>query len=255
VSYIVAVIVQEGIVALADTRITTGTEKRFDEKIWTDGSDRFFALFAGNRFWTDEVLLRLRQPLLWQNIQTVREFADWLGEELINIKKHRAKLLAEEDSALQFDIGLIVGGRGPADERQDIRLVYQAGNHVTYSEFTPYHFSGVTAYGKFILDDGVFYRSFEAEGFGAASTLREAVSATLLSLHATQSSVTSVDYPVHLLICPREGAWQRNFLRQSRLKPFRQAWQTYLHKFLNEAPLPDGIDSLLHEKEQGPASS
>lgn len=240
--------------ALADTRITTGTEKRFDEKLWTDGADRYFALFAGNRFWTDEVLLRLRQPANWQDIQTVREFADWLGEELVRIKKHRAKLLAEENSALKFDIGLIIGGRGPGDERQDIRLVYQAGNHVTYSEFTPYHFSGVTAYGKFILDDGVFYRSFEAEGYGRASTLREAVSATLLSLHATQSSVTTVDYPVHLLLCPKEGRWQRSFLRQSRLTMFRKAWQSHLHSFLGQAPLPDAVEQLLGPGNKEPAS-
>lgn len=244
-SYVVAIIVQEGIVALTDTRITTGTEKRFDEKMWVDGEERFFALFAGNRFWTDEVLRLLRQPSNWTNCQTVREFADWLGEELVNIKHQRAKLLEEKNSELVFDIGLIVGGKGPQDEKQDIRLVYQAGNHVTYSEFTPYHFSGVTAYGKFILDDGVFYRSFEAEGYGNASTLREALSAAVLSLHATQSSVTTVDYPIHLLCCPREGPWQRSFLRQSRLTQFRKAWQSHLNRFLKEAPLPEALDQVL----------
>ena len=246
-SYTVAIIVQEGIVALADTRITTGSEKRFDEKMWVDPEERYFALFAGNRFWTDEVLRLLRKPENWTHFGCVREFADWLGEELLNIKNQRAKLLAEEHSALGFDIGLIVGGKGPADEKQDIRFVYRAGNHVTYSEFSPYHFSGVTAYGKFILDDGVFYRSFEAEGYGSASTLREAVSAALLSMHATQSSVTTVDYPVHVLLCPKEGPWQRDFLRQSRLTQFRKTWQNHLHKFLGEAPLPENLERVLSD--------
>jgi putative proteasome-type protease len=235
-SYVVAVIVPEGIVAMADTRITTGTEKRSNQKFWISNDKRYFALFAGNRYWTDEILRAFDARTDWSEIDTVYALASWLGHEAIRIRERNLDLLNKSPLEFSFDLGLIVGGRGPADTRQDIRDVYRAGNHVTFSELTPYHFSGATSYGKFILDDGIAARTLRQ---GQDLTLREAVAAVLLSMHATQSSTTTVDYPMHLLVWPASAAEPEvHLIKQSGLSAFRRSFRDHLATFLKDAPLP-----------------
>lgn len=230
-TYIAAIIVPEGIVALADTRITVGDEKLHNEKYWMQedpAKGNYFALFAGNRSWTDEVIRFLDRELDWSRASTVNDLSGELGRYFSRLRAEYRETLA---AGVAFDIGLIVGGMGPADTRQDLRFVYQAGNHITYSEYAPYFASGQSMYGKFILDDGV--------AAGGETTLHQAVSAVLLSFHATQTSVTTVDYPLHLLIYPsQDGRIHKMLLPHSELQPFRDHWRRELGGFLTEAWLP-----------------
>ncbi|MBC7926045.1 MAG: hypothetical protein H7039_10355 [Bryobacteraceae bacterium] len=254
-TYVAAIIVPEGIVALADTRITVGNEKLYNEKYWNcDDSSKghYFALFSGNRSWTEEVIQFLDREVDWSRAGTVAELSSEVGKYFWRLRDTYRNTLS---AGVDFDIGLIIGGRGRNDIRQDLRFVYQAGNHVTYSDFTPYFASGQSMYGKFILEDGVFYRSFQTgevnDVQGTPTSLQEAIGAVLLSFHATQTSVTTVDYPVHLLAYPATtGRIHRFFLRSSDLREFRDHWRRSLIEFLHTASLPDEVRELMADAEK-----
>ncbi len=180
--------VNEGIVALADTRIVKGGERLSKAKlalhIAPGGS--FFTMTSGLRSIRDKMLIYGEESMLraTEPLTRLYQVVNLLGEELRRVKREDGPSL--QSSNLEFNLHAIVGGRLSEDPRPTLFLIYPEGNWIEVNDDSPYFMIGRTPYGRPIMD-----RHLNAE-----RPLKIATALALLAFDMTASSVTDVDYPI-----------------------------------------------------------
>jgi putative proteasome-type protease len=208
----------EGLLAIADTRITSGTELSRAKKISTlqYSNHSMFILTSGLRSIRDKALTyfeeRLRAP--GQDLTKLYQAANALSAEIRRVRHEDASYLQE--SGLSFDLHCIFGGQLEQDDEHHLYLIYPEGNWVEVRQGTPYVIIGESRYGKPILDRVWRYEQ------GLDSALR----ASLLSFDSTRTSASDVDYPLDTVIY-RPGTFEMREQRFSAadLAPLQEYWQ------------------------------
>ncbi len=184
--------VEEGLLAIADTRITSGMEVTRERKIAVYQHDgrTFFVLTSGLRSVRDKTLtyfaasLESRTAPFSHLFQVVNDFA----AQIRCVAAEDAAALAH--SGLSFDMYCLIGGQLRADTTPHLYLLYPEANWVEIGEGTPYQIIGVGGYGKPILDRALVY----------SDSLRHALRVGLLSFDSTRISAASVDLPVDVVL-------------------------------------------------------
>jgi putative proteasome-type protease len=208
----------EGLLAIADTRITSGTEMSSAKKISIHQYEQhsMFIMTSGLCSIRDKAITyfeeRLRDPN--QNLKRIYEAANALSEEIRRVRHEDAHYLNE--SGLAFDLHCIFGGQLEEDDEHRLYLIYPEGNWVEVRRSTPYVIIGESRYGKPILDRVWRYDE----------PLSQALLVGMLAFDATRTSASDVDAPVDTVLY-RPGSFQMREQRfdSNDLRPLRQYWQ------------------------------
>ena len=226
-TFCLGMIVEEGIVGLADSRLTSGTEIISAKKVsvYQQGQGTFFIMTSGLRSVRDKTLTYFEDELATRSepfqrlFKTVNTLAGHLREVT---REDKAALV---DSGFKFDFYALVGGQLEHDREHLLYLVYPEGNWVEIGKGTPYQIIGSPAYGKPVLDRTLQYKD----------SLRFALKVGVLSFDSTRISAADVDYPMDVVIYAK-NTYQITEPRYSKddLAPISDWWQDRLRNSVRD---------------------
>ncbi len=232
-TYCLSIRVRDGLVALADGRVTSGSTIAAAHKIvlMGEGANRFFIMTSGLRSVRDKALAYLRRRMAEQpsTFTTMLAAADQFSAILRDVS--REDKMALEESKLIFNLHALIGGQLRDDPHPTVFLVYPQGNWIEIDERSSYLSIGATAYGKPILDRALSHRT----------DLAHALKLAYLSFDSTRTSSTDVGYPIDILTYEAATrTWREAQFDYEDLIEQRQWWNeniTALAARLPDAPL------------------
>jgi putative proteasome-type protease len=226
-TFCVAIKSKTGVVALSDTRISSGLGVSTSKKIKTyqENGNSFFIMSSGLRSIRDKVIHLFEDELERVQCDKLYKVANIIGNA---VKQARAEDLEQlQQSKFFFDGHFIVGGQCAKDKRSTIFLVFPEGNWVEASDESPYTIIGNTGFGKSIL------RRLLHENI----TFDLAIKAAFLSFDATFKNASDVDFPVDFALY-RNGTFDIQELRKTEeeLKETSVRWNKMLIDAANDLP-------------------
>jgi putative proteasome-type protease len=222
-------IVDEGIIGIADSRLTSGNEIISAKKltVYQHDAGTLFIMTSGLRSVRDKALTYFGEALNARPEPLDRLF------KAVNLFTEQIRLVSREDkeslteSGLKFDFYAIIGGQLPGDRDHMLYLVYPQGNWVEVGKGTPYQIIGSAAYGKPVLDRTLKYQD----------SLRFAMKVGCLAFDSTRISAADVDFPIDVAIYERNSfqITERRYFKQD-LAPISDWWQDRLRNSVRELP-------------------
>lgn len=221
--------VEDGLVAISDTRITSGRECTSSRKVtvFERQNHSMFIMTSGLRSLRDKAITYFHETLEEED-----ESFDKLYKAINSFSKQMRRVYKEdkeylEESGINFDIHSIVGGQLQNDEEHKLFLIYPQGNWIEVKEGTPYQIIGSTGYGKPVLDRTLNYKD----------KIAHAMKVGILAFDSTRISTTDVDFPIDIIVCPKNSYRIKEFrLFKDDLKELSGWWQERLRKSVNEIP-------------------
>lgn len=228
-TFCLGITVEQGLVGIADTRITSGNELITARKVncYQNGWGAFFLMTSGLRSVRDKALTYFEEYLEEQEppgklYQVVNAFA----EQLRRVADEDKKYLTE--SGLSFNIHSLVGGQLAKDQGHKLFLVYPEGNWVEIISGTPYHIIGEGGYGKPVLDRTLTHKD----------PLIYALKVGCLAFDSTRISAADVDFPVDVVLYSRDSNQiVEHRFEQEELAEISTWWQERLRKSVRELPM------------------
>jgi putative proteasome-type protease len=206
-TFCIAMKVKEGLVALADTRITSGTEQITGKKvsIHQNGKHSLFLMTSGLRSARDKALTYFDEKLegSWDNYDKLYKAVNVFAQQVRRVIQEDKEAL--DAAGYHFNLFSIIGGQLANDPEHKLYLIYPQGNWVEVTESTPYYAIGESSYGKPLLDRAL---NFE-------TTMEIAVKLGYLAFEATRTSATDVDFPIDMVLY-RKGTYKMLETRYER---------------------------------------
>jgi putative proteasome-type protease len=228
-TFCLGVIVQEGIIGIADSRLTSGNEIISAKKVsvYQQGQGSFFIMTSGLRSVRDKALTYFDEAIAsrtepWDRLfKAVNIFADQIRQ----VSREDKEALV--DSGFNFDIRGLVGGQLEHDQEHLLYLIYPEGNWVEIGKGTPYQIIGAPGYGKPVLDRTLQYED----------SLRFALKVGCLAFDSTRISAADVDYPIDVVIYAKNSyqITEHRYCKQD-LAPISDWWQDRLRNSVRELP-------------------
>jgi putative proteasome-type protease len=231
--------VKDGLVGIADTRVTSGSECITARKVSVYEGEGWsmFMMTAGLRSvrdkaltYFDEVMSAADHPAHNRLFKLANVFA----EQIRRVAAEDKTFLEESD--LKFNIHTLFGGQVEGDTEPHLYMIYPEGNWVEIGEGTPYHILGATGYGKPVLDRTLKYED----------SLQFALKVGTLAFDSTRISAADVDFPIDIVMYVRNSfrmisqRFEKNDLLENS-----DVWQERLRKSVRELSL-DWAESLLN---------
>lgn len=183
---------QEGIVGIADSLITSGSECITASKVFSYEHEQqcLFIMTAGLRSVRDKTLTYFEEVLDEEGASFDRLFkaVNALGTQLRRVAAEDKEALSE--SGLPFDFHALIGGQFEKDKEHKLYLLYPQANWVEIGRGTPYQIIGAPGYGKPVLDRTLKY----------PDSLQFALKVGCLAFDSTRISAANVDFPVDILV-------------------------------------------------------
>lgn len=228
-TFCLGITVQDGLVGIADTRVSSGRESLIAKKVasYQGPGFSFFIMNSGLRSLRDKVLLYFEEAYTRQISARDRLF------KIVNLYAAQVRRIAEEDgkalreSDLRFNIHSLIGGQMSSDSAHRLYLVYPEGNWVEIGPDTPYQIIGNSGYGKPILERSLDFKD----------SILYAFKLGILAFDATRLCASDVDFPIDLLLYKRgslrlvEHRYERDELRQ-----ISHWWQERMRCAVDELP-------------------
>lgn len=191
-TYCLGIKVKQGLVALADNRITSGNESSNSKKISTHryGKNCIFLMTSGLRSVRDKAVTYFEEVLEEETFKYKKMY------EIVNAFGRCLRRVADEDkqaivsSGLFFNLNTIVGGQLEGDKEHKLYLLYPEGNWIEIGKTTPFTIIGNTGYGTPILRRTINYES----------DLKFATKTAFLSFDSTRVSANDVGYPLDIVL-------------------------------------------------------
>jgi len=245
-TFCLGVKVQDGLVGIADTRVTSGSECITARKVsvYQFGKHSLFLMTSGLRSVRDKVLTYF-EDILDSNEQ---EF-DRLYKA-VNALAQQLRRVADEDKAaleasnLHFNLHTLIGGQMEHDREHKLYMLYPQANWVEIGPGTPYAIIGETGYGKPILDRTLKY----------PDSMQFALKVGCLAFDSTRISAANVDFPVDVVLY-RAGTFEileHRFEKQD-LADMSKWWQDRLRESVGNLP-GNWMDHLLARVPAGPST-
>jgi putative proteasome-type protease len=196
-TYCLGIKVASGLVAIADTRLTSGTEVSTNKKVSVHQLDHhsLFIMTSGLRSVRDKAITYFKEVLEEQDSSFNKLY------KAVNAFGAQVRRVAEEDktslheAGLNFNLFSIVGGQLENDDEHKLFLLYPEGNWVEVGQGSPFFIIGNSGYGKPLL-----YRSLRYD-----STLQDALKVGFLSFDSTRVSSNDVDYPIDVIMYEKDA--------------------------------------------------
>ena len=227
-TFCLGITVEDGLVGIADTRITAGNELTTAQKLsaYETQSGALFFMTSGLRSLRDKVVTYFEEAL------ETCEAPDKIYKA-VNILSSTIRRVAREDkefldeSGLQFNIHVLVGGQYTADPCHKLYLIYPQGNWVEIAPGTPYHIIGETGYGKPVMDRTLKHQD----------SINFALKVGCLAFDSTRISAAGVDFPLDVVVCAK-GSFSlvRHRFEKKDLEHISTWWQERLRESVNSLP-------------------
>jgi putative proteasome-type protease len=226
-TFCLAIKSKTGVVALSDTRISSGLGVTTSKKIQTYqiGGNSFFIMSSGLRSIRDKVVHMFEDELPDHPSDKLYKVANLLGNMIKRVREQDLEDLLK--SKFFFDAHFIIGGQCQKDKRSTLFLVFPEGNWVEVSDESPYTVIGNTAFGKSILRRLLH----EEINFDLA------IKVAFLSFDATFKNASDVDFPLDFALY-KNGSWDIQEFRKTEdeLKGTAKQWNEMLVNAANELP-------------------
>src|SRR5579859_5913055 len=204
-TYCVGMLVESGLVMMADTRTNAGVDDiAIYRKLHTlaDGPDHLvFAATAGNLSATQMVLAQLDEglsacdqgdpPRRITDMMSMFRVAQLVGEAVAQARVCLGQTL--EGASVDASVSILLGGR-VGDGPLTLYRLYSEGNFIECQREQPFLQIGETKYGKPILDRALQHNT----------PLEEAVKVGLISFDSTLRSNLAVGRPIDLVVVPAD---------------------------------------------------
>lgn len=196
-TYCLGIKVASGLVAIADTRLTSGTEVSTNKKVSVYQSDKhsIFIMTSGLRSVRDKAITYFKEVLEERDTSFDKLY------KAVNALGQQVRRVAEEDryalnnAGLVFNLFAIVGGQLEHDSEHKLFLLYPEGNWVEVGDGSPFIIIGNSGYGKPLL-----YRSLKFD-----SSMQDALKIGFLSFDSTRVSSNDVDYPIDVVMYEKDS--------------------------------------------------
>ncbi len=195
-TYCLGIFSKEGIIGLADTRITSGSETTTSKKVYTVERDKhsYFIMTSGLRSVRDKAITYFSEVIEDQDkeFDKLYKAVNKFGQQVKRVAEEDGKNLKE--SGMNFNLYAIVGGQLENDNQPKLYLLYPQGNWIEIGEGTPFVIIGNSGFGTPILKRSLTYNS----------SLDFALKSAFLSFDATRISANDVDYPIDAVVLRKD---------------------------------------------------
>lgn len=204
-TYCVGILVQSGVVLLADTRTNAGIDNISTFRklhVYEKAGERAIALAcAGNLSISQSVLSLISEGVPNPETGEVERITDapsmfraaqLVGNAVRQMRRQFGEAL--EEAGLPFDVSFLLAGQIRGGKLR-LYMIYAAGNFIECSRDTPFLQIGEHKYGKPILDRSVKWDT----------SLDDGIKLSLLSMDSTLRSNLGVGLPLDMAIIRRDA--------------------------------------------------
>ncbi|HMN44886.1 MAG TPA: proteasome-type protease [Povalibacter sp.] len=241
-TYCVGILLDAGMVFLADSRTNAGVDQISTFRkvsVFEKPDDRVMVLMSAGNLAISQALIntlreRTQQPDGESLFTAPNMFAavTHIGDMLREVYKRDAEAL--KDHNIEFNASLIFGGQ-IGREPPRLFCVYAAGNFIEATPDTPYFQIGESKYGKPIIDR-VVTRS---------TSIAQAAKCALISMDSTIRSNLSVGLPLDLLSIHRDTLRVQSHISINEdhdyFRMIRTRWSESLRHAFHELPDPEWL--------------
>ncbi len=236
-TYCLGIKVKSGLVAVADTRLTSGSEVSTNKKISIHQVENhsLFIMTSGLRSVRDKAITYFQEVIDQQDhsFDKLYKAVNSFGEQIKRVADEDANSLIR--AGLKFNLNAIVGGQLEKDGEHKLYRIYPEGNWVEILEGSPFVIIGNSGYGKPLLDRAI---SFE-------SNLENALKVGFLSFDATRVSANDVDYPLDVVLYEKNSfKFVEHRLDKEDMTQTSAQWAALLQESLNKLPT-SWMDSII----------
>jgi putative proteasome-type protease len=228
-TFCLGITVEQGLIAIADTRLVAGNEYLVARKTasYQGPGFAFFVMTSGLRSLRDKVLLNFEEAFAKESGTRDRLY------RVVNLYAAQVRRVSQEDATpleragLKFNLFSLVGGQMSGDSAHRLYLIYPEGNWVEIGPDTPYQIIGASGFGKPILERSVTQHD----------SMQYAFKVGLLAFDATRLCVADVDFPMDVILYSRgsftlvEHRYQKDDLRE-----ITNWWQERMRRSVQDLP-------------------
>lgn len=222
-TYCLGIKVKDGLVAIADTRITSGTETTTKKKVFTEQRDgcSLFIMTSGLRSVRDKAIVYFKELVERQEFSKLYMAVNAFGEQVKRVSEEDKESI--ERAGYKFDLNTIIGGQLRGDDEHKLFLLYPEGNWVELGSGAPFVIIGNSGQGKAILN-----RILDED-----SSMKMALKAGFLSFDSTRVSSNNVDFPIDVVLYQKDSFELTEHRYQERdLSSVSEEWQVGLKNAL-----------------------
>ncbi len=228
-TYCIGMLNKEGIVGIADTRITSGNDTTVAKKIYSVQRNKhaFFIMTSGLRSVRDKAITYFGEVIDSEDRQFKKLYhaVNKFGEQVKRVSREDRDEL--EKSALNFNLHAIVGGQLEEDSEPELFLLYPQGNWIRVGKGTPYVIIGNSGFGTPVLK-----RSYSYD-----SSMEFSLKSGFLSFDATRISANDVDYPIDTIILRKdEFTLKEKRFEEKDLGHISDFWNSKLRDAIGNLP-------------------
>jgi putative proteasome-type protease len=195
-TYCLGIKVKDGLIAIADTRVTSGSETREKKKVYIQQGDKhsLFIMTSGLRSIRDKAVIyfqaQAEEGITYNHLY-----------KAVNAFGAQVKRVAEEDRAslenagFKFNLHTIIGGQLKDDKEHKLFLLYPEGNWVELGDGAPFVVIGNSGHGKAILN----------RTLTESSSMELALKTGFLSFDSTRASANDVDFPIDVVVYHKDS--------------------------------------------------
>jgi putative proteasome-type protease len=227
-TYCLGIKVKEGLIGIADTRISAGSSTTVKKKVLVlqQHKTSLFIMTSGLRSVRDKAT-HYFQELISDGIVYDKMY------KAVNAFGEQIKRVADEDqqslqnAGYKFNLNAIVGGQLVNDDEHKLFLLYSEGNWVEMDEGSPFAIIGNSGQGKAILNRII----------KPATTMRQALQAGFLSFDSVRVSSNDVEFPIDIVTYARNSFHMtENRYEQQELQHVSADWNEKIKRYLDEMP-------------------
>jgi putative proteasome-type protease len=228
-TFCLGITVEEGLVAISDTRVVAGNECLVARKTATYQGPgfAFFAMSSGLRSLRDKVLLYFEEAFARESGNRDRLY------RVVNLYAQQVRRVAKEDAEaleraeLKFNLYSLIGGQMSGDSAHRLFLVYPEGNWVEIGPDTPYQIIGASGFGKPILE----------RSLTRSDSMLYAFKVGLLAFDATRLCAADVDFPMDVTLYSR-GSFTlvEQRYKKDDLREISNWWQERMRCAVHDLP-------------------
>ncbi|MBY0299902.1 MAG: peptidase [Methylobacterium sp.] len=241
-TYCVGILVEDGLVMIADTRTNAGLDDISTFRklhLFEVPGERVMALAsAGNLSVTQSVVTMLAEGVEDPETGTRETLYEaptmFRAAQLIGRAIRRVRAIEREGfeaAQLRFEVSFLFGGQ-IGDGPMRLYMIYSAGNFIACTQDAPFLQIGEHKYGKPILDRAVTFRT----------EIYDALKVGLISIDSTMRSNLGVGLPVDLVVVRRGTARTEVVHRIEAGEPYfhdlRERWSAALRAAHRAIPRP-----------------
>ena len=243
-TYCLGIKLKEGLVAIADTRLTSGSETTTGKKMFVhqNGKHVMFIMTSGLRSVRDKALTYFKEVIEENKANHNKMY------KAVNAFAAQLRRVGMEDkealnaSGLRFNLNAIVGGQLEDDDEHKLFMLYPEGNWVEIGEGAPFVIIGNSGYGKPILD-----RTITPE-----TPINIALKTGFLSFDSTRVSANDVEFPIDVILYNKDSyKFAEHRFQKEDLANVSENWGKALRENIKNMP-EDWMNDALNKLTEAP---